>query len=69
MCIPLTGNKHDTCGYTECLEAMAMGKPVIMTKSGCLDLNLEKEGVGLYVNPKDAEDWVKRLNSYIIIQQ
>jgi glycosyltransferase involved in cell wall biosynthesis len=63
VCIPLTGDVQDTCGYTECLEAMAMGKPVIMTKSGCLDLNLEKEGVGLYVKPNDSEDWVNKIKS------
>ena len=61
VCIPLTDDQHDTCGYTECLEAMAMGKPVLMTKSGCLDLNLEKEGVGLYVKPNDSQDWINKI--------
>ena len=36
VCIPLSGDADDTCGYTNMLEAMAMRKPVLMTQSGCL---------------------------------
>ena len=28
VCIPLSGDAEDTCGYTNMLEAMAMRKPV-----------------------------------------
>jgi glycosyltransferase involved in cell wall biosynthesis len=64
VCIPLHYDQNDTCGYTELLEAMAMGKPVIMTQSGCLNIDLEEENIGLYVNPNDQNDWqnaIKRI--------
>ena len=62
VCISLNGDPNDTCGYTEMLEAMAMGKPVLMTRSGCLDINIEKENIGFYVNSHDPSDWVKKIN-------
>lgn len=61
VCIPLNEDSEDTCGYTECLEALAMGKPVLMTRTGCLDIDIEKEGVGIYINPNDSHDWVRKL--------
>ena len=60
-CIPLHGDPEDTCGYTNLLEAMAMGKPVLMTKSGSLDLDIEALGIGLWVRPQDSGDWVKKI--------
>jgi glycosyltransferase involved in cell wall biosynthesis len=62
VCIPLTGDAEDTCGYTNLLEGMAMAKPVLMTKSGCLGLDPEIEGCGLWVRPKDIEDWRAKMN-------
>lgn len=56
-CIPLQGDPEDTCGYTNLLEAMAMGKAVLMTKSGSLDIDIEALGIGFWVKPQDAEDW------------
>ena len=61
VCIPLIEDSEDTCGFTECLEAMAMGKPVLITRTGCLDIDIEKEGVGIYINPNDSHDWVSKL--------
>jgi len=65
VCIPLTGDADDTCGYTNLLEGMAMSKPVLMTKSGCLDLDPEAEGCGLWIRPKDIEDWTVKMNLLI----
>ena len=62
VCIPLTGDADDTCGYTNLLEGMAMAKPVLMTKSGCLGLDPEIEGCGLWIRPKDMEDWRAKMN-------
>ena len=62
VCIPLTGDADDTCGYTNLLEAMAMAKPVLMTHSGCLHLDPEAEGCGLWVRPQDSEDWRIKMN-------
>ena len=67
VCIPLSGDADDTCGYTNMLEAMAMAKPVLMTRSGSLHINPEQRGFGKLVNPKDSRDWqssmIKILNN------
>lgn len=65
VCIPLGGDKDDTCGYTNMLEAMAMAKPVVMTRSGCLHIDPEKDSFGLSVNPKDKNGWIHSLNSLL----
>jgi glycosyltransferase involved in cell wall biosynthesis len=62
VCIPLSGNADDTCGYTNMLEAMAMRKPVLMTHSGCLHINPETDGFGIQIKPRDAQDWAHAMN-------
>ena len=54
VCIPLSGEADDTCGYTNMLEAMAMRKPVLMTRSGCLHINPETDGFGIQIKPRDV---------------
>ena len=60
--IPLDGDADDTCGYTNLLEGMAMRKPVIMTDSGCLDLNPHSRGFGFLVSQKSPSEWADRIN-------
>lgn len=60
--IPLDGDADDTCGYTNLLEGMAMRKPVIMTRSGCLDLNPESRGFGFLISKKSPQDWSEKIN-------
>jgi glycosyltransferase involved in cell wall biosynthesis len=60
--IPLKPIENDTAGLTNLLEAMACGLPVIMTRSGALDLNLDQEGIGLYVDPSDGSGWQTACN-------
>ena len=62
VCIPLKGDPEDTCGYTNLLEAMAMRKPVIMTKSGCLHINPAARKCGILVNPNDSSGWASAMN-------
>jgi glycosyltransferase involved in cell wall biosynthesis len=62
VCIPLSGDADDTCGYTNMLEAMAMRKPVLMTQSGCLHINPQKDGFGIQIKPKDISSWAKNIN-------
>jgi glycosyltransferase involved in cell wall biosynthesis len=62
LLIPLKIIQDDTAGMTNLLEAMACGLPVIMTKSGALDLNLEQAGIGLYVEPGDENGWQMACN-------
>ena len=62
VCIPLSGDADDTCGYTNILEAMAMCKPVLMTQSGCLHINAETGGFGIVIKPRDVQGWVNAIN-------
>jgi glycosyltransferase involved in cell wall biosynthesis len=49
--------KREAIGCTNLLEAMALGRPVIKTRTGSLDddIDVEGEGIGLYVETGDAE--------------
>jgi len=49
-------------GITSLLEAMAMGKAVIMTYNKNIDIDIEKEGIGLYVEINDEKGWYDRVN-------
>ena len=42
-----------------------MAKPVIMTRSGCLDINPEKGDFGFSIAPKDSNSWAEAMNSLL----
>lgn len=48
---PTTGN-----GYTNLLESLAVGRPVVMTRTGALAIDLEKEGAGRYASPGNPRE-------------
>ncbi len=60
--IPLTGDTEDTCGYTNMLEAIAMRKPVLMTRSGCLHIDPESCKFGKLIKPQDSKGWTFAMN-------
>jgi glycosyltransferase involved in cell wall biosynthesis len=45
-------------GFTNLIEAFAMGRPVIVTRTGAIatEIDIESAGVGLFVRPNSAED-------------
>ena len=49
-------------GLTSLMDCLGMGKPVIMTRNPNIDLDLEKEGIGYWVNAEDVESWRKHLD-------
>jgi glycosyltransferase involved in cell wall biosynthesis len=57
LLIPLKPIPNDTAGMTNLIEAMACGLPVIMTRSDAIDLDIEVEGFGIYVEPGDITGW------------
>ena len=69
VCIPLSGDADDTCGYTNMLEGMAMAKPVLMTRSGCLHIEPEKGNFGYLINPRDPKDWSEKMNLILSNQE
>jgi glycosyltransferase involved in cell wall biosynthesis len=48
-------------GQTSLFEAMAVGRPVVMTRTRYLPFDIEQEGIGLWVAPADVEGWSKAL--------
>ncbi len=52
-------------GLTSLLEAMAMGKAVITTRNTELGIDVEKEGVGIWVEPGDVKGW-RQAVSYLL---
>ena len=61
--IPLI--KQDSlAGLTSLMDCLGMGKPVIMTKNPNIDIDIEKEGIGHWVEPGDVNAWKKILRWY-----
>jgi glycosyltransferase involved in cell wall biosynthesis len=52
-------------GYMSLIEAMAMGKAVVMTRNRQFSLDVEKEGIGIYVEPGDVRGWQNAI-SYLL---
>jgi hypothetical protein len=49
-------DQHHALGFTNLVEALAMAQPIILTRTGTLpaEVDVEKEGCGLFVPPNDA---------------
>ena len=52
-------------GMTSVQDVVALGKPTIMTKNNTLNLDIEKEGFGQYVEMGDVHGWVTAVNNLI----
>ncbi len=49
------------CGLTSLLDALGMGRAVVMTRNRLIDIDVEKEGIGFWVNPGDVEGWQRAI--------
>ena len=64
VAIPLMKDQIDYCvGLTSVIEAMAYGKPIISTYNPYSPIDIEKEGIGFFV--ETADDW-RRAVSYLM---
>jgi glycosyltransferase involved in cell wall biosynthesis len=61
IAIPLTSTGK-LMGLTGLLDALVLGKPLIMTRNACIDVDIEAEGVGIWVAPGDVEGWKRAVN-------
>ena len=52
-------------GLTELNDALALGKPIVMTRSPFIDVDIEAVGCGIWVNAGDTEGWVAALRSIL----
>ena len=48
-------------GLTSLTDALGLGKPVIMTRHPLIDIDIEAEGIGRWVDPGDTAGWVAAL--------
>jgi glycosyltransferase involved in cell wall biosynthesis len=60
LAIPLLPQEN-LCGLTSLMDALGMGKPVIMTRNRFIDIDIEKEGIGKWVEPFDIEGWKRAI--------
>ena len=61
ICLPITTSNDVPNGATVLIEALAMGKPLIVTDSETNYIDVEKEKVGLKVKRSDVDGWRKAL--------
>lgn len=49
--------EYTAVGFSEIIEVLAMARPVIMTRAGALptEIDIEKEGCGIFVPPENPE--------------
>lgn len=61
IAIPLQDKPENLVGLTSLLDAMAMGKAVIMTRNQQIDIDIEKEKIGIWIDPNDVKGWQKAI--------
>lgn len=62
LAIPLEATCNNLAGLTSLVDAMALGKPVIMTRNPYVDLDIEAQGIGRWVEPADVQGWTDAVN-------
>lgn len=48
-------------GLTSLVDALGLGKPVLMTRHPLIDLDIEAEGIGRWLAPQDVAGWSEAL--------
>ncbi len=48
-------------GLQSLLDALGMGKPVILTRNPWIDIDIEELGIGIWVDPGDVAGWRRAL--------
>jgi glycosyltransferase involved in cell wall biosynthesis len=61
IAIPLADSCISLAGLTSLVDALAIGRPVIMTRNRFIDLDIEAEGIGRWVAPGDVAGWADAL--------
>lgn len=60
LAIPLYA-QETLAGLTSLMDALGVGRPVIVTRNPLLDLDVEALGIGRWVNPGDVNGWIDAL--------
>lgn len=65
----ISDTPNNTHGLTSLMDVMVMGKPVIITRNRNLDIDVEKEGIGLWANRYDPAHWRILLNDLLFDEE
>jgi len=57
--------KEGCQGMTGIQDVIAFGKPVVMTRNPFLNVDVEEEGFGMYVEKMDVTGWVNKINELV----
>lgn len=60
--VPLKKDTGSMSGITVVYEGMALGKPIISTRTPYYPFDIEKEECGIYVDEGDIKGWVNAMN-------
>jgi hypothetical protein len=64
IAIPVVSNVVSMVGNTGLMDALGLGKPVIMTKHSLVDIDIEAEGIGIWVAPGDINGWREAIDFF-----
>lgn len=65
MVIPVRTDNIHLCGLTSFVDAIALGKPVIMSDNTFIDIDIEKEGFGFIYKAGDVLDLEAKMNVFL----
>jgi glycosyltransferase involved in cell wall biosynthesis len=61
IAIPLF-DQSNLAGLTSLMDALGLGRAVLMTRNRHIDVDIEAEGIGFWIEPGDVDGWLHRLN-------
>ena len=62
QCVCICCQKSNyTVGLTTVVEALALGLPILCTRNPQMPIDIEAEGCGFWLEPKDIEGWKEKL--------
>lgn len=61
ICIPLFEAKSHLAGLTSLTDALGLGKPVLMTRNNFIDIDIERENIGFWIEPGSQSSWEKAI--------
>lgn len=64
VAIPVS-DPHRLTGLTEAVDALALGKPIVATRSPYFPFDIEAVGCGIWVEPGDRHGWRRALTNLL----
>ena len=61
IAIPLFAQRN-LAGLSSVMDVLGLGRAVLMTRNRHIDIDIEAEGIGFWLEPGDVDGWVQRLN-------